>query len=190
MHNSDNKIPSIVTDELNHLPEAYDGFSTNFRLLVAAMRMLGFTIARADEAIAIVGPDADLRAESGHPSIRIAPHNSYDLRESTKATKPGSPEYLAAMNKSIAANMREQLRLLDLLDGFYDKHTPTSFYARLIAQTNEVGETNLKPQGADVRVILPKEEWQRQLLEESNAEMLMFAHYLCEKIIELDLDKQ
>lgn len=185
MNNPNNKIPPAVADELHRLPEAYDGFGSNLRLLVAAMRVLGFTIVRADEATDVIGQDADLWSESGHPSIWIAPHNSYSLKEAIKAAEPGSPEYTDAMNKSIAVNMHEQLRLLDLLDGFYDSHTPASFYARLIAQTNMAGETYLKSQGADARVTLPKEEWQRQLFEESNAEMLAFAHYLCQKCVEL-----
>lgn len=184
-----NAVHPLVVQELKNLPEAYDDFSTEFRLLLATMRVHGFSIYRADEAIPVVGPDKSLWAEAGHPSVLIQPRSdAFTLREAVRVAVPGSQEHTEATNRLVRANLLEQQRLLGLLDEFYEDRSPY-FYARLVTQTDSLDGTRLKPQGGDIRVILENEEWQQEWFEESNAELQAFAYFLNAQLYKMDEDE-
>ena len=87
-----------------------------------------------------------------------------------------SPEFLALRDEFTQANLRERLRLFELLDGFYiDRHPP--FLVRLAAADFFDG-TVLLPQGSQI-MRLPEHTAERdQWLKDVRAEMLAFAKFL------------
>src|SRR5690606_23366606 len=88
------------------------------------------------------------------------------------------PEYQKLSNEVIRQNLAQQRRLLDLLASFYENHTPTTFEARLIVETIDMGESNLRPQGASVRLALDDEQMQAEWAKASAAELSAFADFL------------
>lgn len=175
------KNSSQLAEAIQDLPAHYhDTFSKDFILLLAALRLHGFAIQRADEASATIKPGQDLWPELSHPSVWIhAPSAPVD--ELRKA-EPGSVEHTRLSNAVIRANLADQERLLNLLSEFYTTHSPASLQARLILETIDLGETCLRSQGASVRVILEDSRDQGQWLKESRAEMSAFAAFLAEKL--------
>lgn len=165
-----------LTDALNSLPDHYhETFNDDFITLLAALRMHGFTIQRADEAKATVTDKDDLWSELSHPSIWLcspaAPTSELQRAE------PGTTTYTRLMNKVVRVNLKEQQRLLSLLNEFYTDHEPVSFQARLIAETIELGESYLRAQGASVRIALD-DAHQELWLKEARAELQVFADFL------------
>jgi len=157
------------------------GFHTalthDFLSLVAALRLHGFAVQRADEPVEYVEPD-NLWAELGNPAIWIYAESTVELVKKRKAMDIHDPDYLALDNQITADNLKEQMRLVNLLDEFYKQHKPTSFYSRLIVETmQEDAESNLTSQGSSIRVILDRAE-QQKLIEEFHAEALAFSDFL------------
>lgn len=166
---------SLLLDEIQRLPAHYhESFSNGFLELLAALRLQGFTIQRADEA-SPVEEQADLWPELSHPSVWLY-EPSAPVNELRKA-KRGTREHRELTNQVIRANLAQQRRLLALLADFYQAHTPPPFPAQLIIETIDLGETCLRPQGASVRLVLD-DEHQKQWLQEFRIEMKSFADYL------------
>ena len=172
---------SRLEEEIADLPAHYhDTFSQDFILLLAALRLHGFFIQRADEVRSAMKPDEDLWPDLSHPSVWIyAPSAPVDA---LRKAAPDSVEHARLSNEIIRANLADQEWLLSLLSEFYATHSPTSFQARLILETVELGETCLRSQGASVRVILDDSRERAQWLKESQAEMRAFAAFLAEKL--------
>jgi hypothetical protein len=171
----------LLDDELDNLPTHYrETFSYNFLILLAALRLHGFSIQRADEAVPVIAADKDLWPELSHPSVWLS-SMSAPTNELQKA-EPGSPAHTIYTNQVIRAHLTEQRRLLELLEAFYAMHVPASFYARLIAETVDIGETYLRSQGASVRITLEDEQLQTQWLEQSQLEMTAFSLFLVNKL--------
>lgn len=172
---------TLLTSELRNLPpHYYDTFSDEFLELLAALRLHGFMIQRADEALPVIPSDQDLWVELGHPSIWLGARGT-PLRE-LRAAEPGSAEQVKYINQVIRANLSEQRRLLTLLDDFYADHVAASFYARLIADTTDYGETYLRSQGACVRTILEDPQQQELWLKDSQAELIAFTEFLASRL--------
>lgn len=170
-----------LEEEIADLPAHYhDTFSQDFILLLAALRLHGFSIQRADEARSTMKPDEDLWPELSHPSVWM--HAPSAPMDALRKAAPGSPEHTRLSNEVIRANLADQEWLLSLLGEFYATHLPTSFQARLILETVELGETCLRSQGASVRFILDDSRERALWLKESQAEMRAFAAFLAEKL--------
>jgi hypothetical protein len=169
---------SLLLEEIQRLPAHYhETFSNGFLELLAALRLHGFAIQRADEAALVTDADHDLWSELSHPSIWL--HEPSAPANKLRRTEPSTPEHKELINRVIRANLAAQRRLLALLAGFYSRHTPTSLPSRLIIETIDLGETCLRPQGASVRLVLDEED-QRRWLQDSRVEMKHFADYLTE----------
>lgn len=115
------------------------------------------------------------------PFIWVYAASTSELYVKMQRLAVDSPEYLEISDYVIRQNLIEQQRLLLLVGEFYDQHTPTSPYSRLIIQTSgDEGESNLVPQGASVRIVLPKDK-QLQLHKEFLSEMKAFGDFLSAK---------
>ena len=172
---------SRLEEEIADLPAHYhDTFSQDFIRLLAALRLHGFSIQRADEALSAIKSDEDLWPELSHPSVWM--HAPSAPMDALHKAAPGSPEHTQLSNEVIRANLADQEWLLSLLGEFYATHSPTSFQARLILETVELGETCLRSQGASVRIILEDDRERAQWLKESQTEMRAFAAFLAEKL--------
>lgn len=172
MNNSDIENAAVA-----QLPDHYkDTFGYDFLKLLAGLQLHGFSIQRADEAKTAVSSDEDLWVELSHPSVWIHEPSApiYLLKRAT----PGSPEYQKLSNEVIRQNLAQQRRLLELLDTFYKTHTPTTFEARLIVETVDMGESNLRPQGASVRITLDDEQMQSEWAKAGTEELSSFADFL------------
>lgn len=167
------------TEAFTNLPDHYhETFSDDFLILLAGLRMYGFTIQRADEAKVTVDEDDDLWSELSHPSVWLhAP--SAPTGEPRKA-EPGSAAHTRLMNGVIRLNLKEQQRLLALLSDFYTNREPVSFQARLIVETIELGETCLRTQGASIRLTLD-DAHQELWLKEAQTELRAFADFLIDR---------
>lgn len=170
----------VSKQEVDNLPDHFhDAFDKDFLKLLAALRLHGFHILRADQASPIVNSD-NLWIELSHPSVLIyspdAPKRKLEVAE------PGSLEYTQLTNEVIKANLREQQRLLVLMEEFYKGHYPPSFDARLIVETIDLGESCLRPQGASVRVILEESVTQEMQDKEFSSELIAFTTFLIDKL--------
>ena len=174
-----------LQEEINKLPARYhEDFSTDFLGLLAALRLLGFSILHAHEGRRdIVLRKTNLWAEIGHPSVCVQAPEALELIRQSRTLERNTPEYVDCSNKIIQANLVKQRLLLEALDEFYRTHTAPSFYARLIVETvDDFADSYLKPQGGSVRVIADADE-QRRLYEESRGEILAFSDFLSEKFL-------
>jgi hypothetical protein len=173
----------LIAEEVDNLPQGFDALSKGFLVLVAALRLHGFSIVRADEAKAHVTNNDNLWLELQPPSVwvqsRVVAKIRYGLQENIE--HHGTPEYIADSNKVITADLSEQRRLLVLLDEFYQTHGSRSVYTRLITETDSQGGFTLKPQGASIRIIMD-EATQKTWYAEFRAEMLAFGDFLAGKM--------
>ncbi|WP_410613956.1 hypothetical protein [Amycolatopsis sp. lyj-109] len=170
---------SPLTEEFNNLPEHFtEAFYEDLLWTLAALRLHGFSILRADESHEVDEQD-DLWSELSHPSIWMQARTAPALTRRLREAKPGSAEHTRINNDLIRANLTEQRRLLDLLKGFYGQHTASSFHARLIVETIDQGESYLRPQEASVRTIASKRE-QKDWLKQANDELAAFGNYIAE----------
>ena len=160
----------------NHLKQA---LSPPFLTVLAALKLHGFLVLRADETLPRISPDTNLWAELSHPSVWI--HAQGAPTHQLKHATAGTAEHTQLTNQVITANLTQQQRLLGLLDEFYKQHTPSSFYARLIVETIDLGESMLRPQGASVRIILNSEAMQRHWAKQGTQEFYAFAEFLAHK---------
>ncbi|WP_165036691.1 hypothetical protein [Candidatus Protofrankia californiensis] len=184
MNQSNERNHALITEEIERLPQGFDDLSEGFLVLVAALRLHGFSIQRADEAKEPVDDSDDLWAEMGSPSVWIYARSALELSRNLRKNieQRNTPEYMRDSNRVIRANLEEQRRLLGLLEEFYAQHTPVSFHARLIVETiDDQGESYLKPQGASVRVIMGSDA-QKKWRDEGQTEMLAFAKFLADKL--------
>lgn len=173
----------LIAEEAKKLPQQYqDSFSEGFIMLLVALHLHGLTILRADEAKATVDEGDNLQEQLDRPSVWLQSSQAGELTDKLSETKPGTDERLECTNKLIRANLAEQKRLLDLLDKFYESHTPASARSHLIIETTQQGESYLRPQGASSRIVLAKHADQKPWLEEFQAEMLAFAEFLVSKL--------
>jgi hypothetical protein len=171
-----NHQPSLAETTAN-LPDHYhDMFSATFLRLLAALTLHKFSIQRADEALMVIDSTHDLWPELSHPSVWLC-SSSAPMRD-LQTAEPGSQNYTQLSDAVIRANLSEQHRLLLLLEEFYDNHKPISFYSRLIIETIDMGESNLRPQGASIRIILKDPAIQKQWINDSNAELNAFTDFL------------
>lgn len=175
VHNT--KLKKEITSVLSAHPE----LSERFARLLACLRLLGFTIVRADEAKMSVGAEDDLWSELSHPSVWIRSSSAPSLINKLRSSDPESAKHAKLTSQLIRANLHEQARLIGLLNEFYSHHTPASFMTRLIVETVDLGESYLRPQGASIRVIAG-DDLQKRLYAESNAEVLAFAKFLATKL--------
>lgn len=171
-----------ISDELDYLREEYGAtFGEDMLLLMAALNLHNFSIQRADEAYEVANSSTDLWPELSHPSVclRAATVGKLELRLSELL--PGSDDYAHCVKELIQANLKEQARIMLLLQKFYSRHAASSFSVRLIVETVELGESVLRPQGASVRLIGEASE-QTQWLKEARAEIGAFAHFLSDQL--------
>lgn len=169
-----------LAETLKSLPSHYyDNFTDDFILLLAGLEQHGFTILRADEAANYTGGQ-NLWTELSHPSVWLSAPLEPGALSNLRSAKPGTPEHTEYINQTIHANLLEQQRLLILLEEFYSKRD-SSFYAKLIVETVERGESYLRSQGSSMRLILEDKKVQALWLKASNAEMLAFATFLINK---------
>lgn len=170
----------FIANAVKNLPPHYrDAFSDDFLKLIACLRLHGFSIQRADEALPPPEAKRDLWTALSHPSIWL--YNPEAPTAELRAAEPGSPEHQHLINIAIQKNLTEQKRLIDLLAKFYTAHTPATFQAGLIVETIDLGETCLRPQGASVRLILDDQN-QREWLHASQHELNTFADFLASKL--------
>lgn len=168
-----------LAQELQHLPAHYrENFSREFLQLIAALRLHDFLIVRADEAYDEDSIKRNMYIEAGHPSVWIHSLEAAGLQARLRQAEPESAEYEALLNKTMRANLLEQQRLLGLLERFYNNHIAPSFYARLIVETIDLGETCLKAQGGSVRLVLADEASRQQWLESMRYELAAFTSFL------------
>lgn len=172
----------LLEDEIDKLGEGFHrALSHGLLSLVAALRLHGFAVQRADEPKEYVEPD-NLLAEMGTPSVWIYAQSTIDQVKTRKTMDIHDPGYAALDNQIVSDNLKAQLRLVNLLGEFYEHHAPASFYARLIVETMEDdAESNLTNQGSSIRVILSKDE-QEKLIRELHAEALAFSEFLARKL--------
>ncbi|MEK7153741.1 MAG: hypothetical protein AAB834_07340, partial [Patescibacteria group bacterium] len=173
-----------VAEEIESLPYGFDDLNNGFRTLVAALRLHGLSVLRADEAKELIGDDDDLWAEMSSPSVWVYARSVLDLsRDLRKRIEQRStPEYVADSNRVIKANLMEQQRLLKLLEEFYTDRQ-VNFFSQLIVETlyDYDGASYLRPQGASVRLIMD-DATQRDWFEEGRTEMLEFGNFLVKKL--------
>ena len=167
------QLTEAIEDVLDEFPDTYGEV---FVRLIAALRIHGFSILRADEATTIIADDADLWAELGYPSVWLyapsAPTGKF------RDSEPGSDEHTRLLDKVLRANRVELQHLLTLLEAFYEQHTPVSFTARLIVEMIDgPSESYLRPQGSGVRLILDEAK-QRAELEDYMREFDAFGEFL------------
>lgn len=171
------QLKEAMEDVLHEFPDTY---GKTFVRLIAALRLHGFSILRADEATeSAITRDTDLWAELGRPLVwfyaKSAPTGKW--RES----EPGTDEHTRLLNEVLRANLAEQLHLQALLAAFYAQHAPVSFTALLVAGMFDSTEPVLQPQGAGTRLILDEAE-QRAELEDYMREFDAFGEFLAANV--------
>ncbi len=173
---------ALIQAEVDRLPQAFhEDFSDKFLLLLAALRLHKFSIQHADEGKDVVAADDDLWAQMGHPSVCLYARTASDLARKLRSLERSTPEYIDCSNQIIQANLREQQRLLALLEAFYQEHIAPSFCSRLIVETiDDQGESYLKPQGASVRLLMDG-KIQTVWLRQGQAELYAFARFLSDQ---------
>lgn len=182
------KIAQLIAEEITHLPEGFHySLSRGFLALVAALQLHGFAVRRADEAKPLIGEGDDLWREMRAPAIWIYNQQTTELSKKLQANikQHSMPQYTKDSNHVIRTNLSEQYRLLALLEKFYTGHQPISFHSKLIVETiGDQGESSLKPQGGDVRII-QDEAVQKGWDKMFRAEMLEFGEFLMKELEQL-----
>jgi hypothetical protein len=166
------QLTEAIEDVLDEFPDTY---GKAFVRLIAALRIHGFSIYRADEATEVIISGTDLWSELGCPSIlfysKSAPTGKW------RDSEPGSDEYAYLLDKVLRANLAERRHLLALLEAFYAQHTPVSFTARLIVGMYDSTKPILQSQGAGTRLLLDETK-QRAELEDYMREFDAFGEFL------------
>lgn len=172
-----------------NLPHGFTDRSNDrdFMYLVAILRSLyGFSIARPFEIQGYIDKEKDdLSYYSLCPSIifdyadfGILMQEYHTTKE--RATKPDDEVLFAITNKIKHESLKEQWRMMQLLEEFYATRQPISFYARLIVENHEVGSGYLKPFGASAQAILDSDH-QKEVAHDGRSEMVAFGVFLMNK---------
>lgn len=172
-----------------NLPHGFTSRSNDrdFMYLIAILRSLyGFSIARPFEIQEYIDKEKDdLSYYSLCPSIifnyadfGILMQEYHTAKE--QATKPDDEALFAITNKIKHESLKEQWRMMQLLEEFYTTRQPTSFYARLIVEDHEIGSGHLKPFGAAIQVMLDSKS-QKEAANDGRSEMLAFGVFLMNK---------
>ena len=181
--NHDNMTGQLIEQEIERLGEGFHRtLGRELLVLVAALRLHGFAVQRADGSEDLLDKSSEIWAEMNTPSIWLYAKSTMELYSKMQKMAIDDPEYLKLNDYITRQNLTEQHRLLRLLEEFYSRHTPASFYSRLIVQAfGDEGESGLVPQGANAGIIMPNDE-RRRLHGEFLAEMLAFGNFLANKL--------
>ncbi len=154
--------------------------------LAAALHCYMFVV---DEVGDLAGEDALpwQRGRGYGPYIWLWSYEGKEWLEELWKVSPGesheSPEYAKLRGKIIVANLRDRLRLVELLGEFYShKQTPTPIDVRLIVSDLSCASSLLKCQGGDVMALPENKGLRKKWLVRAHNEMRYFAKFLFEKL--------
>ncbi len=175
------RYPQRVQEQLDRIASAVDNTdasidSSNMRLLVAALRALGFVALHAAEA------SLRFRRDMG-PWVDIESPASVAF-----GRRPGAAPYLAGSLRGADITIEEveqqnllaRARLLPLLEEFYERRQ-VPITTRLIVRGLAQGWSRLMCQGAEVARLPERSADFPVWLEQAQAEMDAFAEFLCTK---------
>lgn len=179
-------ITPAAEKAIANLPQGFTerNFSHDFLLLIAMLHVYDFMIVRADEAQEYINPKDDLYYYAGSPSIEFRAKESTKLLSSyheaiEKATSPDDKVISEISNRIMNVNLKEEQRMLALLEEFYTTHS-TTLPHRLIIENNDLFGSRLRPQGSTTQPFLSKDQ-QRQRANEGQSEMVSFGQFLMQK---------
>jgi hypothetical protein len=169
----------IINDSFNNDDSILD---EKIKLPIAALRAVGFA-AKYGSA----GRPDNQRSQA--PWIDIWSPIALQTYTEKLASVPdewwmdyNNPEYKEFADKARRANLEARAKLLELLEEFYkDRYTPAS--TRLMFDTKTgLGEFRLQCQGAEVAGIPERVAAYPKWLRNAQAEMNVFAEFLCSKV--------
>lgn len=161
---------SSMLDNVRHMTDKL-GMPVDHGIVetVAAMRLLKIRTTMSCEG--------HLDRQTGGPYVMCVSSIAEKLRkEAAVIRNPVDSQYKVLYKKAMCANLREQQKLYQLLEGFY-KARNTPFSQRLIVRTMGFSAFRLECQGADMAYVLD-ESGQKKLLIENQVEMTAFTEYM------------
>jgi hypothetical protein len=161
---------SSMLDNVRHMTDKL-GMPVDHGIVetVAAMRLLKIRTTMSCEG--------HLDRQTGGPYVMCVSSIAEKLRKKAAVIhNPVDPLYKALYKKAMRANLTEQQKLYQLLEGFY-KARNTPFPQRLIVRTMGFSAFRLECQGADMAYVLD-ESGRKKLLIENQVEMTAFTEYM------------
>jgi hypothetical protein len=178
--------PKKVQRNLQIIEDAFGNMDSHMqpemKLLVAALRSLGFCVNRAMAGY----PDVKW-AKSGTPSMYIAPPLKYHILQKYTSLPSdwwyeGTPGYKALRAQVRKANLEAKIELLKLIEEFYrERHSPVNVHLTFDLETG-TSDFRLYCRGAKEVALPENRENYSEWLYAAQAEMQAFAEFLCTKV--------